>query len=98
MNGREEALRNQVVALTMDCHYLISLLNSNDEIDWENWPEGKKIKDDIEWSQELLERLKESDSPSPPQKPKRKVRPIHRQMPLSGPLNDPFFTSFFGNF
>lgn len=98
MNGREEALRNQVVALTMDCHYLISLLNSNDEIDWENWPEGKKIKDDVERSQELLERLKDLETNPAQRKRKSVVRPIHRQMPLSGPLDDPFFTSFFGNF
>lgn len=100
MSDREEALKNQVVALTQDCHYLLSLLNSTDEIDWDNWPAGKKIKEDLEWSQELLEQLNRQPSPPPPAQPgpQRKQHPIRRQMPFPKPFNDPFFNNFFGNF
>ena len=51
-----QALKNQVVALTRDCYYLISLLNSTENIDWEGWPEGAEILKHLEQSESLLSR------------------------------------------
>ena len=95
-----EALRNQVAALSKDCHYLISLLNTTDNIDWEGWPEGKAIMEDLKRSLALLKVPEQGrqESPLPPSRPPRRNRPIHRQMPLPEPFNDPFFKQFFGNF
>lgn len=53
-----KALEEQVVNLTRDCHYLISLLNQSDEIDWENWSQGKKIKEDLEHSKDFFDAMK----------------------------------------
>ena len=95
-----QALRNQVAALSKDCHYLISLLNTTDNIDWDGWPEGKAIMKDLERSLALLkmpEQGNQEQAPSLPV-PARRNRPIHRQMPLPEPFNDPFFKQFFGNF
>lgn len=52
------ALEDQVVNLTRDCHYLMSLLNSTDEIDWDNWDQGRKIKEDLERSKEFFDTIK----------------------------------------
>ena len=93
MSEREEALRNQVVALTRDCHYLISLLNSTDEIDWESWSEGKKIKADLEWSQELLEQLDKEPPPSGRMQPPKPPPGV----PEIG-IFDPFWATFYGGF
>ena len=49
-----KALKDQIANLTSDCHYLISLLNQTDEIDWDNWPQGRKIKHDLERSKEFF--------------------------------------------
>ena len=53
-----KALEEQVANLTRDCHYLISLLNQSDEIDWENWPQGKNIKEDLERSKDFFDAMK----------------------------------------
>lgn len=52
-----KALEEQVVNLTRDCHYLMSLLNQTDEIDWDNWPQGRKIKEDLEHSKDFFKAI-----------------------------------------
>ena len=54
---RIKALEEQVVNLTRDCHYLMSLLNQTDEIDWDNWPQGRKIKEDLEHSKDFFKAI-----------------------------------------
>lgn len=49
-----KALEDQVINLTRDCHYLISLLNQSEEIDWDNWPQGQKIKEHLEHSKDFF--------------------------------------------
>ena len=49
------ALEDQVLNLTRDCHYLMSLLNSTDEIDWDSWEQGRRIKADLEHSKDFFE-------------------------------------------
>lgn len=51
-------LRNQVAALSKDCYYLISLLNTTENIDWDNWPEGQAIREHLEKSRSLLDRTR----------------------------------------
>ena len=48
------ALEDQVLNLTRDCYYLMSLLNSTDEIDWDSWEQGRKIKEDLERSKDFF--------------------------------------------
>ena len=48
------ALEDQVLNLTRDCHYLMSLLNSTDDIDWDNWEQGRRIKEDLERSKDFF--------------------------------------------
>ncbi len=50
-----KALEDQVANLTRDCHYLLSLLNTTDNIDWENWEQGKQIREDLERSKDFFE-------------------------------------------
>lgn len=52
-----KALEEQIVNLTRDCHYLISLLNSTDEIDWDSWEQGRKIKEDLERSKDFFDAI-----------------------------------------
>lgn len=49
-----KSLEQQVIDLTQDCHYLLSLLNTEDNIDWDNWPQGKKIKEHLEHSKDFF--------------------------------------------
>ena len=48
-------LKDQIINLTRDCHYLMSLLNTEDNIDWNNWPQGQKIKEDLEHSKDFFD-------------------------------------------
>ena len=48
------ALEDQVLNLTRDCHYLMSLLNSTDNIDWDSWEQGRRIKEDLERSKDFF--------------------------------------------
>jgi len=48
------ALEEQVVNLTRDCHYLMSLLNTEGDIDWDNWEQGRRIKEDLERSKDFF--------------------------------------------
>lgn len=52
-----KALEQQVVDLTRDCYYLMSLLNSTDEIDWDSWEQGRKIKEDLERSKDFFDAI-----------------------------------------
>lgn len=52
-----KALEQQVVNLTRDCHYLMSLLNSTDNIDWDSWEQGRKIKEDLEHSKDFFDAM-----------------------------------------
>lgn len=49
------ALKDQIINLTRDCHYLMSLLNTEGNIDWDNWPQGQKIKEDLERSKDFFD-------------------------------------------
>ena len=49
------ALKDQIINLTRDCHYLMSLLNTESNIDWDNWPQGQKIKEDLERSKDFFD-------------------------------------------
>ena len=51
------ALEDQVVNLTRDCHYLMSLLNTDGNIDWDSWPQGQKIKEDLERSKDFFDAI-----------------------------------------
>ena len=51
------ALEDQVLNLTRDCHYLMSLLNSTDNIDWDSWEQGRKIKEDLEHSKDFFDAI-----------------------------------------
>jgi hypothetical protein len=51
------ALEDQVVNLTRDCHYLMSLLNTDGNIDWDSWPQGQKIKEDLERSKDFFDAM-----------------------------------------
>lgn len=48
------ALEDQVLNLTRDCHYLMSLLNTEDNIDWDSWEQGRRIKEDLERSKDFF--------------------------------------------
>ena len=49
------ALKDQIINLTRDCHYLMSLLNTEGNVDWDNWPQGQKIKEDLERSKDFFD-------------------------------------------
>lgn len=49
------ALEDQVLNLTRDCYYLMSLLNAEDNIDWDSWEQGRKIKEDLERSKDFFD-------------------------------------------
>ncbi len=49
-------IKNQVLDLTRDCYYLLSLLNKTDEIDWDNWEEGRKIKSHLKNSDNFFQK------------------------------------------
>jgi len=51
------ALEDQVLNLTRDCHYLMSLLNSTDNIDWDSWEQGRRIKEDLERSKDFFDAM-----------------------------------------
>lgn len=51
------ALEDQVLNLTRDCHYLMSLLNTEDNIDWDSWEQGRKIKEDLERSKDFFDAI-----------------------------------------
>ena len=51
------ALEDQVMNLTRDCHYLMSLLNTEDNIDWDSWEQGRRIKEDLERSKDFFDAI-----------------------------------------
>lgn len=51
------SLESQIADLTKDCYYLISLLNQTEEIDWENWPQGQKIKEHLNRSKVIFDAI-----------------------------------------
>lgn len=53
------ALEDQVLNLTRDCYYLLSLLNQAEEIDWNSWPQGQKIKEHLERSKDFFETVEQ---------------------------------------
>ena len=53
------ALEDQVMNLTRDCYYLMSLLNTEDNIDWDSWDQGRKIKEDLERSKDFFETIEQ---------------------------------------
>lgn len=73
-----KALEEQVVNLTRDCHYLMSLLNQTDEIDWDNWPQGRKIKEDLEHSKDFFKAIQCLEEKSI--EPKKKEHVTFKQM------------------
>lgn len=56
------ALEEQVINLTQDCHYLISLLNQVDEIDWDSWPQGQKIKEHLDRSKDFFDAIEQREA------------------------------------
>ena len=53
-----KALEQQVADLTRDCYYLLSLINDFEEIDWDSWQEGQKIRNHLERSKDFFKAMK----------------------------------------
>ena len=43
-------LEQQVVELTKDCYYLMSLISTDGGVNTQDWPEGRKIVEDLDRS------------------------------------------------
>ncbi len=55
------SMEKQIIDLTKDCYYLLSLICRNDGIEVKDWPEGQKIVEDLEHSKLFFQQAKKNN-------------------------------------